>query len=93
MKWVRKIVGALGLKRSPKIRKIVVAVIGGTVLLVGIALVFLPGPGSIVIPVGLVILASEFAWARHVLRRGKHAVRKARRGEWRAAAVSVTHDP
>jgi hypothetical protein len=79
----RRITGALGLNRSPKIRKIVIAVIGGTILLVGVALLLLPGPAVIVIPVVLVILASEFAWARRVLRRGKSAVAKARRGRWR----------
>jgi hypothetical protein len=85
MQWVRKITGALGLDRAPKIRKIVVAVIGGTIVLVGVALLVLPGPASLVIPIGLVILASEFAWARHVLQRGKAAVAKARRGKWREA--------
>ncbi|MEP6603485.1 MAG: PGPGW domain-containing protein [Spartobacteria bacterium] len=61
------------------------SVIGGTIVLFGIALLALPGPGSLVIPLGLVILASEFAWARHVLHRGKTAVEKARRGKWREA--------
>ena len=36
-------------------------------MLFGIALIFLPGPGSVVIPIGLLILASEFAWARWLL--------------------------
>jgi tellurite resistance protein TerC len=73
----------LGLDRWPTIRKVVVAVIGGTIVLVGVALLVLPGPAAIVIPIGLVILATEFAWARRVLRRGKTAVEKARRGKWR----------
>ena len=47
-------------------RRVVVSVIGMTVLLVGIALLVLPGPA--VIPIGLAILATEFAWARHWLR-------------------------
>jgi tellurite resistance protein TerC len=85
MEWVRKATAALGLDKAPKIRKIVVSVIGGTIVLVGIALLVLPGPATIVIPIGLIILASEFAWARHVLRRGKHVVEKARRGKWREA--------
>jgi hypothetical protein len=91
MQWVRKITGALGLNRAPKIRKIVVAVIGSTIVLVGIALLVLPGPATIVIPIGLIILASEFAWARHVLHRGKHAVDKARRGKWREV-FSIARD-
>lgn len=52
-------------------RKLVVLVIGGTVVLFGIALIFLPGPAFVVIPVGLAILAVEFAWARALLHRMK----------------------
>ncbi len=50
-------------------RRIIVAVVGTTVLLFGIALILLPGPAVIVIPIGLAILATEFAWARHWLKK------------------------
>jgi tellurite resistance protein TerC len=50
-------------------RKIAVAVIGSTVLAFGIALIVLPGPAFVVIPLGLGILATEFLWARRLLRR------------------------
>jgi uncharacterized protein (TIGR02611 family) len=53
------------------IRRIVVAVVGGTVLALGIALIVLPGPAFIVIPAGLAILAFEFAWARRWLRSAR----------------------
>lgn len=85
MRWMRKTLDVLGLKNSPIARKIVVGVIGGTVVLVGIILLITPGPATVVIPIGLLILASEFAWARHVLRRGKRVVQNARRGKWREA--------
>ncbi len=49
-------------------RRVVITVTGFTVLLVGIALIVLPGPAFIVIPAGLAILGLEFAWARHTLR-------------------------
>ena len=49
-------------------RRIVVAIIGGTVLLVGIAMIALPGPAVVVIPMGLAILGIEFAFARRWLR-------------------------
>jgi tellurite resistance protein TerC len=48
-------------------RRIVIAVIGITVLLIGIALLVLPGPAFIVIPAGLAILGLEFTWARRWL--------------------------
>lgn len=38
-------------------------------LLIGIAMMLLPGPATIMIPVGLAILATEFMWARRLLRR------------------------
>jgi hypothetical protein len=52
-------------------RRIVVAIIGFTVLLFGIALIVLPGPAFIVIPLGLAILATEFVWARSLLQRAR----------------------
>jgi uncharacterized protein (TIGR02611 family) len=53
-------------------RRVVVAVIGFTVLVVGVCLLVLPGPAFIVIPAGLAILATEFVWARRWLRKAKN---------------------
>ena len=50
-------------------RRIAVGVVGGTVLFIGLALIVLPGPAFVVIPIGLAILGAEFAWARHWLRK------------------------
>ena len=50
-------------------RRIVVAVVGASVLLLGIIMIVAPGPAFIVIPVGLAILAIEFVWARHWLKK------------------------
>jgi tellurite resistance protein TerC len=55
-------------------RRIVVAVVGGTVTVIGIALLVLPGPAFIVIPAGIGILATEFVWARQWLHRIKEMV-------------------
>jgi tellurite resistance protein TerC len=51
------------------VRRVIVSVVGATVLLIGIALLVLSGPAFIVIPVGLAILAAEYAWARRWLRK------------------------
>jgi tellurite resistance protein TerC len=51
------------------VRRVIVSVIGATVLLIGIALLVLPGPAFIVIPIGLAILATEYAWARRWLKK------------------------
>jgi tellurite resistance protein TerC len=58
------------------LRKLFIAIIGGTVLLIGVALIVLPGPAFIVIPIGLAILATEFAWARTMVNRAKAMVGK-----------------
>jgi tellurite resistance protein TerC len=42
-------------------------VLGTGVLLVGVAMIVLPGPAVVVIPLGLVVLATEFPWARRLL--------------------------
>jgi uncharacterized protein (TIGR02611 family) len=45
------------------------ALLGFTVVLIGLAMLVLPGPGLLVIAVGLGMLALEFAWAERVLER------------------------
>ena len=52
-------------------RRIVVSVVGVTVVLIGLILIFTPGPALVVIPAGLAILSIEFAWARRWLRTMK----------------------
>ena len=47
------------------------AVIGGTIVIVGLLLVFLPGPGALVILLGLAVLGSEFVWARRLIKRAR----------------------
>lgn len=64
---------------SSPIKKLLVALVGGTVLLVGIALWVLPGPGLPIVAAGIAILATEFLWARRALRKAKGAAAKARR--------------
>lgn len=51
-----------------------VAVLGGLVLVAGIIAIPYPGPGWLIVFAGLAILASEFTWAKRVLRfaRGKY---------------------
>ena len=55
-------------------KRIWIAIIGGTVLLFGVALIVLPGPAFIVIPAGLAILATEFAWAGHWLKKAREFI-------------------
>ncbi len=57
-------------------RRVVVAVVGVTVVLIGIIMIFTPGPALIVIPLGLGILATEFVWARALLHHVKDRIKK-----------------
>ncbi len=59
---------AKNLKRA---KRVIIAVVGFTVLLLGVAMIFLPGPAVLVVPIGLAILATEFVWARRLLKKVK----------------------
>ena len=56
------------------LRRIGVAVAGGSVVAVGVVMLVLPGPAVLVIPAGLAILATEFRWAGRVLERVRKPV-------------------
>jgi tellurite resistance protein TerC len=53
------------------LKRIVVAIVGFTVVLIGVAMIILPGPSFIVILLGLAILATEFVWAERLLTKAK----------------------
>jgi hypothetical protein len=55
----------------------VVLTLGGTIVGVGIALLVLPGPGLLVIGIGVALLATEFVWARRLLARLRSQARAA----------------
>lgn len=59
-------------------KRIVITVVGSSVLLLGIIMIVTPGPAFVVIPVGLAILAVEFVWARQWLKRLREMI--SRRG-------------
>lgn len=49
-------------------RRFVVGAVGATVVLTGVAMLVLPGPGLVVIGAGLALLSLEFAFAQRWLR-------------------------
>jgi len=55
---------------------------GFTIILIGVALLVLPGPGTLVIILGLALLGTEFVWARRLLKRVKESGDHAARGLW-----------
>jgi uncharacterized protein (TIGR02611 family) len=62
-------------------------VAGVTVVLAGLAMLVLPGPAVVVIPIGLAILSLEFTWAERLL---EHSLEQAERARRSAAATSPT---
>jgi uncharacterized protein (TIGR02611 family) len=71
LRWIKRLVRNPNVDNVKIIKRVVVSVSGATVLLIGVALLVLPGPAFIVIPVGLAILATEYAWARRWLRKAR----------------------
>jgi len=74
--------------------RLTVAVIGSLVIAVGAILLVAPGPGWLVIFLGLGIWATEFAWARSLLRYVQRQVRKwtdwiTRQPRWLAVTVGA----
>lgn len=61
-----------------KARRVAVAIVGGAVLVAGLAMMVLPGPGVLVIIAGLGILATEFVWARKALDLAKERAARAK---------------
>lgn len=61
-----------------KLRRVIVAVVGGTLVLLGAALVVLPGPFTMpLVLAGLVVLSSEFAWAERLLVKSRAKIQSA----------------
>jgi uncharacterized protein (TIGR02611 family) len=67
--WMKQVSRIWDTENIKIARRVIVSVVGATVLLIGVALLVLPGPAFIVIPIGLAILATEYAWARRWLKK------------------------
>jgi len=77
-RWLQKWVARFGLESRPRLRRFLIGTIGFSVVLIGLVMIVLPGPAIIIVPFGFAILASEFAWARRVWRRGTILVSRIR---------------
>ncbi|OGU64881.1 MAG: hypothetical protein A2499_15460 [Stygiobacter sp. RIFOXYC12_FULL_38_8] len=66
------------IKSLKQLKRILIAIIGGTIVVIGLFMIVLPGPAFIVIPLGLSILATEFIWAKKMIARFKDQFDKLR---------------
>jgi tellurite resistance protein TerC len=72
------------------LRRILISLVGGTVLLIGVALILLPAPSTLIIFVGLAILALEFTWAKSWLGKVRASLPRASGKEKGADAAVVS---
>ena len=61
-------------------KRLIIIVSGFTILAAGVAMIVLPGPAVVVIPLGLAVLATEFLWARKLLATVKERIGRMRNG-------------
>jgi uncharacterized protein (TIGR02611 family) len=73
------------------VKKSAVTILGVALLVVGLAMMVLPGPGILVIVAGLAVLATEYIWARSLLDRAKNQAEKVQEAavasRWRTAGT------
>ena len=65
------------------LKLVITTVVGFTIIAIGVAMLVLPGPGLVVIGLGLLILSAEFVWAKRALDRMKDGARRVR-DQWSA---------
>ncbi|MEO5803834.1 MAG: PGPGW domain-containing protein [Verrucomicrobiota bacterium] len=82
-KWMAKIRRFLLLDKIPPFpRKIIVSLLGGILLIAGIIMIVMPGPAFVFIPLGLLLLASEFNWAEEWAQKMMNLISRIRK-KWR----------
>jgi uncharacterized protein (TIGR02611 family) len=72
-------------QRRSRLIRVLYAFVGATLVVTGTAMLVLPGPAFVILPLGLFLLALEFAWAEAAL---VHSLRQAERARLRAARAT-----
>src|SRR5580700_1400787 len=76
-----------------QVRRAFRIIAGFTLLLVGVVMLVTPGPGWLVIFLGLGLLAAEFVWARRLMDRMKRESERVREAVWPAAKSVAVAEP
>lgn len=79
------------LLRSTK--RVAVTIVGAALVVAGLAMVVLPGPGILVVAIGFAVLGTEYAWAAIAFERTKRTATQAgkmARNAARSAGRGVT---
>jgi uncharacterized protein (TIGR02611 family) len=69
-------VGKILIETVRQARRLIIAIVGFTLIALGVVMIVTPGPGWLVIFLGLSALAAEFVWARRLLARLKEKGRQ-----------------
>ena len=70
-------------------KRVAVSIVGGVLVLGGLAMLVLPGPGILVVALGFAVLGTEYAWAAQALERTKRTATDATRSARRVADGAV----
>ncbi len=89
--WAQRWIDSWASLPTP-IRRILAASVGMVTLITGVALLVLPGPGLVVMLLGLAILGTEFAWARRSMHNVKHHGNRVTRGILRKKNPNTNQD-
>ncbi|MGK9477275.1 PGPGW domain-containing protein [Melioribacter sp. OK-6-Me] len=57
-----------------KLKKLIISLTGGTLLMLGIIMIIIPGPAYLIIPAGLSILGTEYLWAEELNKKIKNKI-------------------
>lgn len=77
-RWVWYPLGAVWRFIRDNGRRIAVTILGGVLVLGGLVMLVLPGPGILVMLAGLAVLASEYVWAQRALNFAKQKAGQAK---------------
>jgi uncharacterized protein (TIGR02611 family) len=80
------------LRTVEQVRRVFRVIAGFTLLLVGGVMLVTPGPGWLVIFIGLGLLAAEFVWAERLMKRIKHEGGRVMDAVWRAGKSVAEKD-
>ena len=80
------------LRTAEQVRRLSRIVGGFTLLLIGIVMLVTPGPGWLVIFLGLGLLAAEFVWAKRLMDRIKREGQRVRSVVWRTTKSETPKD-
>jgi uncharacterized protein (TIGR02611 family) len=71
------------LRTVEQVRRVFLIIAGFTLLLAGVIMLVTPGPGLLVIFLGLGLLAAEFVWARRLMDRMRREGGRVRDAVWK----------